>query len=78
MPAADPLNAAVGGTWLMLTFPLQGAEGVPGLRGQLGQEGPGVSPWEWVASGVFSSFPPPCGTLKHHGVLLAAPSPHCA
>lgn len=42
MHAADPPNTA-GGAWLMLTFPLQGAEGVSGLRGQLGQEGPGVS-----------------------------------
>lgn len=29
---------------LMLAFSLQGTEGVPGMRGQSGQEGPVVSP----------------------------------
>lgn len=40
----------------MPTLLLQGTDGVPGLRGQPGQEGPGVSPQEWVAGcGVLSS-----------------------
>lgn len=43
---------------LMPTLLLQGTDGVPGLRGQLGQEGPGVSPQEWVGGcGVLSSTP---------------------
>lgn len=53
---------------------LQGADGVPGLRGLPGQEGPGVSPWEWVAEcEVLSSFPsqPPQSTAGE------CPAPPC-
>lgn len=53
---------------------LQGADGVPGLRGLPGQEGPGVSPWERVAEcEVLSSFPsqPPQSTAGE------CPAPPC-